>query len=151
MGVNRRKSYARWSYLMSAPLVKKGFKRITADCVKIIRVLEEEGPLRHGELMKMTGISKGTIDRRLYHLRAIGAITLIGKKYQAGSEPQDERVLRAMKQLKGEGFHQQSLETIANMAGLTNEEAEKPARRLAPHLKVRVGDKDIKTDASVVK
>jgi len=151
MEVNRRKSYARWSYLMSAPLVKKGFKSITADCVKIIRVLEEEGPLKHSQIIMMTGISEGNIDRRLYHLRAIGAITLIGKKYQAGLEPQDERVFRAMKQLKAEGFHHQSFEMIANMVGLTNEEAEKPARRLAPRLKVIVGYESIKTEASVVK
>lgn len=68
--------------MVSSPLVKKGFKSITLDCVKIIQVLKKEGPLRRSKIIEKTNIRKGNIDRRLYHLRAIGAIHLIKRKYQ---------------------------------------------------------------------
>ena len=105
--------------------------------------------MKRSKIIEKTGIPEGNIDRRLNHLRAIGAVSLIGRKYQAGPEPQDEKVFKAMKQLKAEGFHYQSYEMIANMAGLTDEEVEIPARRLAPRFNVFVGHKLIKTDISV--
>lgn len=92
MGTNRKKAHARWGYLANSPLVRKGFKSITADCVKIIRVLEEEEPLRRSKIIEKTGIPKGSIDRRLNHLRAIERIQLDKKKYRLANAIEEVKV-----------------------------------------------------------
>ena len=116
MGLNKRKSSARKYYLENSPLKRSGFKRLTIDCVNIIQVLKKEGCLKRSQIIKQTGISEGNIDRRLNHLRAVEAITLIGKKYQVGPEPQEEKIKQVMEQLRSEGFYCQSLNTIRSYA-----------------------------------
>ena len=150
MGKNREKGHTRRPYLRGRSLKKEGFKSITQDCFNIIQILKKEEPLKRSQIMKLTGIPQGSLDRRLTHLRAIGSITLKGKKYSADPEPDITLVRRVMKQLKKEGFHHQSVNTLSNMTGLTLERADKAARYLAPYLKITVGDRDIKTDASVI-
>jgi len=150
MEVNKRKSYARRLHLENAPIVKKGFKKLTLDCVKIIRFLEEEGPLKRIQIMKLTGIPEGTIQRRLNHLIAIGSITRTGNRYQPGPEPQDRKILRAMKQLRNESFHQLTVDKIASLAGVAPEEAKPIIYSLAPKLRVTIGNEDIKHDFSVI-
>jgi len=149
IGGNKRKSSAREYYLESSPLKRSGFKKLTVDCVKIIQVLKKEGRLKRSQIIGLTGISKGNIDRRLNHLRAIEAIALVGKKYQVGPEPKEEVIYRAMKQLKSEGFDCLTVNTIASIAGVTPEEAEPTVYSLAPQLKIRIGDQDVKYDLSV--
>jgi hypothetical protein len=128
---------------------RSGFIRLTTDCVNIIRVLKKEGCLKRSQIIELTGISEGNIDRRLNHLRAVEAITLIGKKYRAGPEPQEEKIRQVMEQLRSEGFYCQSLNTISSIAGVTPEEAKPTVYRLAPQLKIRIGDQDIQYDASI--
>ncbi len=149
MGLNKRKSSARKYYLESSPLKRSGFKRLTLDCVKIIKVLKKEGCLKRSQIIRLTGISEGNIDRRLNHLRAVEAITLIGKKYQVGPEPQEEKIKQVMEQLRSEGFYYLSLNTISSIAGVPPEEAKPIVYSLAPQLKIRIGDQDIKYDISI--
>lgn len=129
---------------------RSGFIRLTTDCVKIRQVLKKEGCLKRSQIIKLTGISEGNIDRRLNHLRVVEAITLIGKKYRVGPEPQEEKIRQVMEQLRSEGFYCQSLNTISSIAGVTPEEAKPTVYSLAPQLKVRIGDQDIQYDISIV-
>lgn len=92
VGMNRKKAHAKWVYLANLPLIRKGFKSITLDCVKIIQVLEEEGELKRSKIIEKTGIPRGNIDRRLNHLRAIEAIYLNKRKYQAARARAKERI-----------------------------------------------------------
>ena len=56
-------------------------KKFTRDCRKILEVLRERGPSTYSELRKYTKIPRGTIDRRLRHLKNIGVIINIRRKW----------------------------------------------------------------------
>jgi len=95
-------------------------------------------------------IEKGTIDRRLNHLKKIGSITCAGGRYQAGPEPQDRQILAAMKQFRSESFHQLTIDTIASRAGVAPKEAEPTIYALARKLDLTIGTENVKRDASAI-
>lgn len=57
------------------------FIKFSDDCRKILEVLKERGPSTYYELIKCTEIPRYTIDRRLRHLKNIGVIVKVKRKW----------------------------------------------------------------------
>jgi predicted GIY-YIG superfamily endonuclease len=65
---------------------KSGFKKVSVRCKKILKALEEQGPLSRGQIMKFTELPRGTIDRYLCFLKELECIKRIGRKYMLHSD-----------------------------------------------------------------
>lgn len=57
------------------------FKKFTLDCKRILNVLKEMGSCTYSELIWYTKIPRGTIDRRLEHLKGIEDIINVRRKW----------------------------------------------------------------------
>jgi len=81
MSKGRKISHIQREKLREMPDKKRGFKRLSLLCKEILEKLEKEGPLTRGQIMKLTGIPHGTIDRHLRLLIELKCIERIDGKY----------------------------------------------------------------------
>lgn len=60
---------------------RASFKKFTHDCKIIINAIKEKGSCSYSELIRYTKIPRGTIDRRLKHLKGLGVIINVKKRW----------------------------------------------------------------------
>lgn len=77
----RRISHIQREKLEEIGIKKRGFLKLSVGCKAILKALDEEGPLTRGQIMKVTKIPKGTIDRYLGLLKELGCVERFRKKY----------------------------------------------------------------------
>jgi len=69
--------------LVETSLKRRGYLKLLAGCKAILKVLDEGGPLTRSQVMELTKIPKGTIDRYLWVLVELERVERINKKKYA--------------------------------------------------------------------